>query len=58
MPYAKNNDGAQTQAVLDSINASTIALSLYNGDTKDGSSICNGDVFAIVQAMFNGMKNL
>ena len=56
MPYAKNHDAARTQAVIDSINASPIAFSIYDGDIKDGSSKCTDDVFDRAKAMFNGMK--
>ena len=38
MPYAKAKDQDKIPALLDSINASDIAFSIYDGDIKDGSS--------------------
>jgi hypothetical protein len=56
MPYAKNSDGAITQAVLDSINASDIQFSIYDGDIKDGSSECTDKVYTDAISMFNRLK--
>jgi hypothetical protein len=56
MPYAKNADAPKMQAVLDSINASDIKFSLYDGDIKDGSSKCTDDVYSSAITMFNSLK--
>ncbi len=44
MPYAKNSDGAKDgekiTRLVDSINASELAFTVFDGDTKDGSSLC------------------
>jgi hypothetical protein len=56
MPYARNNDAPKMQAVLDSINASDIKFSLYDGDIKDGSSKCTDDIYSNAITMFNSLK--
>lgn len=56
MPYAKNNDQPKMKALIDDMNASDIAFSIYDGDIKDGSSKCTDDVFADGAAMFNAQK--
>ena len=47
MPYAKNGDGTKTgigsdkmTRLVNSINAANVAFTIFDGDTKDGSSIC------------------
>ena len=52
MPYQKANDGPKMQALIDSINASDIAFSIFDGDIKDGSSKCTDDVYTDALAMF------
>lgn len=56
MPYVKNGDAPKMQAVLDSINASDIKFSLYDGDIKDGSSQCTDDIYSSAVTMFNSLK--
>ncbi len=56
MPYARNADAPKMQAVLDSINASDIKFSLYDGDIKDGSSKCTDDVYNNAITMFNSLR--
>ena len=56
MPYAKANDAPAIPALIDSMNASDIAFSIYDGDIKDGSSECTDQTFADAAAMFNAMK--
>jgi len=56
MPYAKAKDQDKMPALLDSINASDIAFSIYDGDIKDGSSKCTDDVFSDATKMFNTLK--
>ncbi len=56
MPYAKNKDAAWTQSVIQSIDSSDVAFSIFDGDIKDGSSACTNEVFAQAKNTFNGMK--
>jgi hypothetical protein len=56
MPYKKAGDQPKLPAVLQSINASDIAFSLYDGDIKDGSSQCTDDVYTDALTMFNTLK--
>jgi len=53
MPYKKAGDDPKLPAVLQSINQSDIAFSLYDGDIKDGSSKCTDDIYADALKMFN-----
>jgi hypothetical protein len=55
MPYKKAGDDPKLPAVLQSINASDIAFSIYDGDIKDGSSKCTDDVYIDALKMFNSM---
>lgn len=56
MPYKKAGDDPKLPAVLNSINTSDIAFSMYDGDIKDGSSKCTDDIYTDALAMFNAMK--
>jgi hypothetical protein len=56
MPYKKAGDQPKLPAVLQSINASDIAFSIYDGDIKDGSSKCSDDVFTDALSMFGSLK--
>lgn len=56
MPYKKAGDQPKLAAVLNSINASDIAFSLYDGDIKDGSSVCSDAVYTDALTMFNSLK--
>jgi len=56
MPYAKAKDQDKIPAVLESINASDIAFSIYDGDIKDGSSKCTDDVYTDALGMFGKLK--
>lgn len=55
MPYKKAGDDPKLPAVLQSLNASDIAFSIYDGDIKDGSSKCTDDVYVDALKMFNTM---
>ncbi|TRZ97336.1 MAG: hypothetical protein D4R84_05390 [Rhodocyclaceae bacterium] len=55
MPYKKAGDDPRLPAVLQSINQSDIAFSLFDGDIKDGSSKCTDDVYTNALQMFGGM---
>ena len=56
MPYKKASDDAKLPAVLQSINQSDIAFSIYDGDIKDGSSKCTDDVYTDALKMFDPKK--
>ena len=56
MPYAKAKDQDKMPALIDSINSSDIAFSIYDGDIKDGSSKCTDDIYADASKMFNSIK--
>ena len=56
MPYAKAGDGPKIQALIDDMNASDIAFSIYDGDIKDGSSKCTDDQYVAGAAMFNSLR--
>ena len=55
MPYKKAGDDSKLPAVLQSINQSDIAFSIYDGDIKDGSSKCTDDVYTDALKMFASM---
>jgi hypothetical protein len=52
MPYEKAGDGPKIPALIQSINQSDIAFSIYDGDIKDGSSACSDDIYASALALF------
>jgi hypothetical protein len=56
MPYAKAKDQDKMPALLNSLNASDVAFSIYDGDIKDGSSKCTDDVYADAIKMFDSLK--
>jgi len=61
MPYTRNNDGSKSgekmTRLLDSINASELAFTVFDGDTKDGSSICTDNVIGLETiTLFNKTK--
>lgn len=56
MPYKKAGDDSKLPAVLNSINESEIAFSIYDGDIKDGSSQCTDVVYTDALKMFGSMK--
>ena len=56
MPYKKAGDEPRLPAVLQSINASDIAFSLYDGDIKDGSSKCTDDIYTDALKMFSSLQ--
>ncbi len=56
MPYAKAGDAPHIPALIDDMNASDIAFSIYDGDIKDGSSQCTDDVYTNAMAMFDSFK--
>ncbi len=56
MPYKKAGDDKKLPAVLQSINQSDIAFSIYDGDIKDGSSKCSDDIYTEALAMFGSLR--
>ena len=56
MPYKKAGDDPKLPAVLQSINQSDIAFSLYDGDIKDGSSKCTDDIYTDALKMFGSLS--
>lgn len=56
LPYAKSKDKEKIPALLESMNASDIAFSIFDGDIKDGGSKCTDDVYSDAEKMFNALK--
>jgi hypothetical protein len=56
MPYAKNGDSPKIQALIDHINASKVAFSVFDGDIKDGSSHCDDWQYTDAADRFNQFK--
>ena len=57
MPYAKNGDTpAKIQALIDDINASKVAFTVFDGDIKDGSSKCENWQYTDAIDRFNSFK--
>lgn len=56
MPYAKANDNVRLPALIQSMNRSDIAFSIYDGDIKDGSSQCSDAVFDDAIALFGQLR--
>ena len=53
MPYAKSNDGVKMPALIKDMNQADLMFSIYDGDTKDGSSQCTDDVYRSAIALFD-----
>jgi len=57
MPYGTNGDEDQVSALIDDMNRSDIAFSIFDGDTKDGSSWCTDEVIgAEARAFFDRLQ--
>jgi hypothetical protein len=56
MPYAKNGDNPKIQALIDDINASDVAFTVFDGDIKDGSSPCEDWQYTDAADRFNQFK--
>ena len=56
MPYAKNGDAPKIQALIDDINASSVAFTVFDGDIKDGSSRCDNWQYSDAADHFNRFK--
>ena len=55
MPYAKANDAKKMPALVADINRASIAFSVYDGDIKDGSTLCTPDYYAGANEMFSSI---
>lgn len=53
MPYAKNGDDPKIPALIADINASRVKFSIFDGDIKDGSSVCDDAQYTNAIARFN-----
>ncbi|NOU23612.1 MAG: hypothetical protein HOO93_17830 [Methyloglobulus sp.] len=61
MPYAKNGDGLKDgenmTRLVNSMNASGLAFTVFDGDTKDGSSVCTDSLIGQESIdLFNKVK--
>ncbi|MDD2659192.1 MAG: hypothetical protein PHY54_05850 [Methylococcales bacterium] len=56
MPYAKNGDLTKIMSLVDDINASSVAFTIYDGDIKDGSSRCDDWQYIEAAGRFNLFK--
>jgi hypothetical protein len=61
MPYAKNGDGLKDgdkmTRLVNSMNASGLAFTVFDGDTKDGSSVCTDSLIGQESIdLFNRVK--
>lgn len=61
MPYAKNSDGLKDgekmTRLVNSMNASELAFTVFDGDTKDGSSVCTDSLIGQESIdLFNKVK--
>lgn len=62
MPYYRNEDGSPTQGKLSRLlmdmNQHPLAFTVFNGDSKDGSSLCSDEIIgAQTLAMFQQLKH-
>jgi len=57
MPYAKNGDQPKIPALVADINSHHLAFTIYDGDTKDGSSQCDDvTIGSTAASLFNSMR--
>ena len=57
MPYAKNNDDPKVAALIEDINSTKLAFTIFGGDTKDGSSLCTDAAISTApMALFNQVR--
>jgi len=52
----KNGDAPKIQALIDDINASKVAFTVFDGDIKDGSSFCYDSQYTDAIDRFNSFK--
>ena len=54
MPYAKNGDDPKVAALIEDMNSTKLAFTIFGGDTKDGSSLCaDAAISTAPAALFN-----
>lgn len=56
MPYAKNGDDGKIPALIADINAARVKFSIFDGDIKDGSSLCDDGQYTDAIDRFNSFK--
>ncbi len=56
MPYAKNGDDIKLAALTTDINDSRVKFSIFDGDIKDGSSLCDDGQYTGAIERFNAFK--
>ena len=57
LPYAKNGDDPKIANLISSMNSARLEFTIFDGDTKDGSSVCVDDLIgAQAIARFNQVK--
>ncbi len=53
VPYAKAGNTAEVPLMINDMNAANLAFTVFNGDTKDGSSRCDDSGYVEAAARFN-----
>lgn len=57
MPYAKNSDDPKVAALIEDMNSTKLAFTIFGGDTKDGSSLCTDAAISTAPAaLFNQIR--
>jgi hypothetical protein len=56
MPYAKNGDGPKIPALIADMNNDHLAFTAFDGDIKDGSSLCTDDQYTTAIDRFNRLQ--
>jgi hypothetical protein len=56
MPYAKKDDGPKIPALIADMNAADLAFTAFDGDTKDGSSVCSDDQYTAAIDRFDRLE--
>jgi hypothetical protein len=55
LPYARNSDAKKMPNLVADINRAPIAFSVYDGDIKDGSTLCTPDYYAGAIELFSSI---
>lgn len=55
MPYYKASDAKKMTALVRDINRAPLAFTVYDGDIKDGSSLCTDDQYVGAAELFNSI---
>ncbi len=57
VPYNRAGTGPKTPVLINDMNAANLAFTVFNGDTKDGASLCTDQtIIADVRARFDSVK--